>query len=81
MAIGVMVGLIEFTPLSVRTMVPVEAHSIHVCQKVAPTPVLLSAAYVPEHPLAGGRRRPTSSVCSKDRPPGRVTDRKPDHAV
>lgn len=58
MAIGVMVGLIEFTPLSVRAMVPAEAHSIHVCQKVAPTPVLLSSAYVPEHPLAGGRADP-----------------------
>ena len=53
-AIGVTGGLIGFTPLSVKAMVPMEEQIIPVYEKVAQATVLRSFASVPEHPLTGG---------------------------
>ena len=64
----VTVGLRGFTPLSVSAMAPVERHIIPVYEKVAPATVLLPSVSVPEHPLAGGRRRQAPSSVSKDEP-------------
>ncbi len=64
-AVDVTSGLIGFTPLSVKVMVPVEAHLILVSQKVAPATVVLSSASVPAHPLAGGTPRHAPSDCFK----------------
>jgi hypothetical protein len=79
---GVMGWLIGFTPLSVTAMAPVEAHLILVSQKAAPATVVLPSASVPEHPLAG-TPPPVRCVRLFQRMSlrGRVTERKPDHAV